>query len=139
MLAGDVNHLYLYLFALIYGLIGFADDYCKVKHHRNEGLTARQKFLLQLLAAMAFLVLMRYEGLLTNHLYVPFFNVSFTVNWIVYLIFAAFVIVGTVNAVNLTDGVDGLAAGVTWVVALFFMKSVCPLTSKAINISGKQL
>jgi len=121
MLAGDVNHLYLYLFALIYGLIGFVDDYCKVKYHRNEGLTARQKFLLQLLAAMAFLVLMRYEGLLTNQLYVPFFNVSFTVNWIVYLIFAAFVIVGTVNAVNLTDGVDGLAAGVTEVVALFFM------------------
>lgn len=121
MLTGDFNHLYLYLFALLYGLIGFVDDYCKVKHHRNEGLTARQKFLLQLLMAVAFLVLMRYEGLLTNQLYVPFFNVSFTVNWIVYLIFAAFVIVGTVNAVNLTDGVDGLAAGVTEVVALFFM------------------
>lgn len=120
MLQGDFNHLYLYLFALIYGLIGFMDDYRKVKRHQNEGLTARQKFILQLFAAVAFLVLMRYEGLLTNKLYVPFFNASFTINWIVYLIFAAFVIVGTVNAVNITDGVDGLAAGVTWVVALFF-------------------
>lgn len=63
---------------------------------------------------------MRYEGLLSNELYVPFFNVAFTLNWILYLIFAAFVIVGCVNAVNLTDGVDGLATGVTFVVMVFF-------------------
>ena len=64
--------------------------------------------------------LMRYEGLLSNELYVPFFNVAFTLNWILYLIFAAFVIVGCVNAVNLTDGVDGMATGVTFVVMVFF-------------------
>ena len=120
MLQGEFVHLYVYLFALIFGLIGFVDDYRKVRQHQNEGLTAKQKFVLQLAAAILFLSLMRYEGLMTNELYVPFFRVSFTLNWIVYLIFAAFVIVGCVNAVNLTDGVDGLATGVTFVVMVFF-------------------
>ena len=120
MLAGDVTHLYVYLFALVFGLIGFVDDFRKVKQHQNEGLTAKQKFVLQLLAAVIFLSLMRYEGLLSNDLYLPFFNVSFTINWIVYLVFAAFVIVGCVNAVNLTDGVDGLSSSVTIPVMVFF-------------------
>ena len=120
MLEGEFDHLYVYLFALIFGLIGFVDDYRKVRQHQNEGLTAKQKFVLQLAAAVVFLVLMRYEGLLTNDLYIPFFQVSVTINWVVYLIFAAFVIVGCVNAVNLTDGVDGLATGVTFVVMVFF-------------------
>ena len=120
MLRGSFVHLYVYLFALIFGIIGFVDDYRKVRQHQNEGLTARQKFILQLAAAVVFLVLMRYEGLLTNDLYIPFLNMSFTINWIVYLIFAAFVIVGCVNAVNLTDGIDGLAASVTFVVMAFF-------------------
>jgi len=120
MLKGEFAHLYVYLFALVFGLIGFVDDYRKVRQHQNEGLTAKQKFLLQLAAAVLFLCLMRYEGMLSNALYVPFLQVSFTVNWIVYLVFAAFVIVGCVNAVNLTDGVDGLATGVTFVVMVFF-------------------
>lgn len=120
MINGEFAQLYVYLFALCFGLIGFVDDYRKVRQHQNEGLTARQKFILQLAAAVVFLVLMRYEGLLTNDLYIPFLNMSFTINWIVYLIFAAFVIVGCVNAVNLTDGIDGLAASVTFVVMAFF-------------------
>ena len=120
MLQGEFTHLYVCLFALCFGLIGFVDDYRKVRQHQNEGLTAKQKFLLQLAAAVVFLVLMRYEGLLTNALYIPFVNVTFTVNWVVYLVFAAFVIVGCVNAVNLTDGIDGLATGVTFVVMVFF-------------------
>jgi len=120
MLRGEFTHLYVYFFALCFGLIGFVDDYRKVRQHQNEGLTAKQKFLLQLLAAVVFVVLMRYEGLLTNELYLPFFQLNLTVNWVMYLIFAAFVIVGTVNAVNLTDGVDGLAGSVTLVVMVFF-------------------
>lgn len=123
MLAGDFAHLYVYLFALCFGLIGFVDDYRKVRQHQNEGLTARQKFVLQLLDAIVFLSLMRYEGLLTNRLYIPWLQTDVSVSWVLYLVFAAFVIVGTVNAVNLTDGVDGLACGVTFVVMVFFTAS----------------
>ena len=120
ILGGDFTGLYVFVFALVYGAIGYVDDYRKVRMHQNLGLTAAQKFLMQLAAAVAFLCLMRFEGLLTPNLYIPFFNTHLVMNWVVYLIFAAFVIVGTVNSVNLTDGIDGLAAGVTVPVALFF-------------------
>ena len=120
MMAGEFAHLYVYLFALVFGAIGFIDDYQKVKHHHNTGLTALQKFALQLAAAVAFLCLMRLEELLTPNLYIPFWNTHLVLPWPVYLIFAAFVIVGTVNAVNITDGLDGLSTSVTIPVAVFF-------------------
>ena len=116
---GDWSHVFVLVFALIYGAIGFLDDYEKLRHKQNLGLTAKQKFLLQLVVAIAFIYLLRLFGLLHMSdaksgcidLYIPFFNVSFPVNEIVYVVFAAFVIVGTVNAVNITDGVDGLCTG----------------------------
>ena len=120
MLEGSFQHLYVYLFALVFGGIGYIDDYQKVKHHQNTGLTAPQKFILQLAAAVAFLCLMRYEGMLSPNLYIPFFNTYVVLSWGVYLVFAAFVIVGTVNAVNITDGIDGLSSSVTLPVAAFF-------------------
>ena len=119
MLEGNFTHLYVYVFALVFGVIGYIDDYQKVKHHHNTGLTAPQKFLLQLAAAIAFLCLMRYEGMLSPNLYIPFFNTHLVLPWVVYMIFAAFVIIGTVNAVNITDGTaaeDGGMVKVTYVV-----------------------
>ena len=121
MMAGSFVHLYVYLFALVFGVIGYIDDYQKVKHHHNTGLTALQKFVLQLAAAVAFLCLMRYEGMLSPNLYIPFWNTHLVLPWTVYLIFAAFVIVGTVNAVNITDGLDGLSSSVTVPVGVFFL------------------
>ena len=123
MLAGDLSHIYVFLFAAVFGVIGFLDDYEKVKHHQNLGLTALQKFLLQLAAAILFLILMRYEGRLSPNLYVPFFNFSIALSWPLYMVFAAFVIVGCVNAVNITDGLDGLSTSVTIPVALFFVSA----------------
>ena len=64
---------------------------------------------------------MREKGYLTPNLFIPFFNTVIPLPWVVYMVFAAFVMVGTVNAVNLTDGIDGLATGVTIPVALFYM------------------
>ena len=120
MAAGNFAALSVLVFALVYGAIGFIDDYAKIKKHENTGLTAGWKFLLQLAAAIAFLAWMRYAGHLSPNLYIPFVNTYLKLPWLVYLIFAAFVIVGCVNAVNLTDGLDGLAGSVTLPVAVFF-------------------
>ena len=117
---GEYDHLLVLGLSLAFGAIGFLDDFVKVRLHRNLGLTALQKLLLQLAAAFVFLALLRWHGNLTYSLYLPFFNVSFPVPWALYMLFAGFVIVGCVNAVNLTDGIDGLAAGVTTPVMLFF-------------------
>ncbi len=118
---GSSGHLVVFLFALVFGVIGFIDDFQKLRHKANEGLTAAQKFLLQLAASIFFTIWLRNIGYLTPNLYIPFFNVEIALPWVVYMIFAAFVMVGTVNAVNLTDGVDGLATGVTIPVALFYL------------------
>lgn len=118
---GGMTHIYLFLFSSVFGVIGFLDDYEKVKRHRNLGLTVMQKFMLQLAAAILFLMLMRFEGHITPHLYVPFLKVDLSLSWPAYMVFCAFVIVGAVNAVNITDGLDGLAASVTVPVALFYV------------------
>lgn len=119
--AGHFGGLFVFLFALVFGAIGLFDDYMKVKYKKNEGLTAAQKFLLQLAAAVLFVVLLRNLGYLNSELYIPFVNTSIQLPWVVYMAFAAFVIVGTVNSVNITDGVDGLATGVTMPVSLFYV------------------
>lgn len=120
MLAGTCEQLMVLGFSMVYGAIGFVDDFVKVKLKRNLGLTALQKLILQLAAALAYLALLRWNGNLTGHLYIPFVNVSVELPWLLYLVFAVFVIVGCVNAVNLTDGVDGLASSVTIPVMVFF-------------------
>ena len=120
ILGGNRVGLYVFLFALVFGAIGFIDDYMKVVHHQNTGLTAGWKFLLQLSAAILMIVLLRYEGYLSPNLYLPFFQTHIPLPWPVYMAFAAFVMAGCVNAVNLTDGVDGLVSTVTLPVALFF-------------------
>jgi len=120
LMAGTYEHLMVLGFSLVFGTIGFVDDFVKVKKKRNLGLTAKQKLVLQLAAALAYLALLRWNGNLTSVLFIPFAGVSLPVNWIVYLVFAVFVIVGCVNSVNLTDGIDGLASGVTLPVMVFF-------------------
>ena len=119
--AGNSAHLVVFLFALVFGLIGLIDDVQKLRHRANEGLSATQKFLLQLAAAIVFTIWLRQIGYLTPNLYIPFLGVELALPWMVYMVFAAFVMVGTVNAVNLTDGVDGLATGVTIPVAMFYV------------------
>ena len=121
MLNGKFVHLFVYLFALVFGAIGFLDDWEKLKKKQNLGLTAKMKFLLQLAAALVFVLLMRQIGYLSPNLYIPFVNKTISMPEWLYFVFAAFVIVGTVNAVNITDGVDGLASGTSIPVALFFV------------------
>lgn len=120
LVEGDWGHIFVLLFGLVFGIIGFLDDYEKLRHKANLGLTGKMKFLLQLAAAICFLFLLRRAGYLSPNLYIPFWNTTVPISEPVYFIFAAFVIVGTVNAVNLTDGVDGLAAGTCIPVFLCF-------------------
>jgi len=117
---GDFSHIYVLIFALVYAAIGLLDDYSKLKKKQNLGITAAHKFLLQIVVSIVFVLLLRYTGNLTSGLYIPFFNVTFQIPEPVYVVFAAFVAVGTVNAVNITDGVDGLATGVSIPVAVCF-------------------
>ena len=114
------THLYVLALAMCYGLVGFADDFVKVKYKRNLGLTAIQKFALQLIVAIAFLFVLKKSGELSCDLYIPFWNLDLEIPTAVYMIFAAFIMVGCVNAVNLTDGVDGLSSSVTIPVMVFF-------------------
>ena len=108
---GEWAHIFVLIFGLVFGVIGFLDDYEKLRHHENTGLSAKTKFVLQLAAALLFLILLRIRGYLSPNLYVPFWNTYYPISEPLYFAFAAFVVVGTVNAVNITDGVDGLASG----------------------------
>lgn len=112
-LAGS-NKVKLYaglILALGFGLIGFADDYIKVAKKQNEGLTVIQKTVLQLLLSVAYIVTLCLSG--EQYMYIPFVgNVAYG-SPIIFGIFAVIVIYATVNAVNFTDGIDGLCASVT--------------------------
>ncbi|MEG1632447.1 MAG: phospho-N-acetylmuramoyl-pentapeptide-transferase [Oscillospiraceae bacterium] len=121
MLEGDWGHILVLLFAIAFGAIGFLDDWEKLKKKQNLGLRAKSKFILQLAVAVAFIYLLRHFGYVGTSLYIPFFNTQLPMPEPLYFIFAAFAIVATVNAVNLTDGVDGLAAGTSMPVCLFFV------------------
>ena len=121
MRQGDYTHIFVLLFALVFGAIGFLDDWEKLRKKQNLGLSAKAKFLLQLVAALAFVLLLRKLGYISTHLYIPFWNTEVYIPEALYFILAAFIIVGTVNAVNITDGVDGLASGTSLPVCLFFV------------------
>ena len=116
----DYSVFYVLAMSLCFGLVGFLDDFCKVKFKRDLGLTALQKMLLQMAVSALFLYLLYKQGTLVTTVIVPFFNVSFHMHPLLYIFFAMFVIVGCVNAVNLTDGVDGLRSSVTLPVMIFF-------------------
>lgn len=121
MREGNYSHLLVLALAAMFGLIGFLDDFIKVKKHRNLGLTGKQKLLLQVVAAVIFLLAMHLIGALKYDLYIPFVKEPVaSVPTVVYLAVAVVAIIGCVNAVNLTDGIDGLATGVTMPVMLFF-------------------
>lgn len=105
---------------VLFGMIGFLDDYLKVVKKQNLGLRAWQKFGLQFLLSLAFAFYISTMSPSGTMVYVPFWNhfIDFG-GW--FIPFVVFTILAMVNGINLTDGLDGLAAGVTAIVALFFV------------------
>ena len=116
----DYSVYFVLLLALSFGAVGFVDDFTKLKKKQNEGLTSKQKLLLQLAVSALFLYIMYRNGSLSCALYIPFVDVSFQIHPLLYIFFAMFVMLGCDNAVNLTDGVDGLCGSVTIPVMIFF-------------------
>ncbi len=127
--AGNYTHLYVLGFAWLYGLIGFVDDFFKVWRKQNLGLTALQKFALQLAVAAVLITLLRVTGHIAPEIYLPFIGLTFSLPWLIFLVLALLYTVGFVNAVNLTDGIDGLCTGVTLPIAAFFL-AVSLLTNR---------
>lgn len=105
------------LMAVGFGIVGFLDDYISIKKHRNLGLTEIQKLILQFIIVGAYLLSVALAGGTTETV-IPFVG-SVDLGFFYYILAAVF-IVGMVNAVNFTDGIDGLNTSVTLVVALVF-------------------
>jgi len=101
------------------GLIGCVDDMAKLKKKQNEGLTAPQKMLLQIVAAALYLLGMSLVCGISTTFYIPFVGAELDFG-IFYYVVSLLLIVGMMNAVNLTDGLDGLCSSVTLVVGVFF-------------------
>ena len=120
LLWADLSNRFVWLTVgstLAFGLIGFVDDYLKVQRKHNQGLTARGKLALQFVAGIAVgLVMVRFKGF-EPALTFPFFKDLVLEVGMFYVVVAAVVLVFTSNAVNLTDGLDGLAIGATLVAA----------------------
>lgn len=120
LLWAELRNLYVWIVILVtlaFGAIGFADDYLKVSRRRNLGLTARAKLWLQILAGTAMGVTLLFFPGFDPTLAFPFFKAATLNLGYFYIPFVVIVLVGASNAVNLTDGLDGLAIGATSVAA----------------------
>ena len=121
--------------ATLNGLIGFFDDYTKLVKKQNEGFTPIQKITLQSLVAILYLIAMSVTDNINTALHIPFTSVSLELGWF-YYVFAFVLIIGFVNAVNLTDGIDGLASSVTLVVGAFFSVMGFALDNRTLLLLG---
>jgi phospho-N-acetylmuramoyl-pentapeptide-transferase len=119
--SGRLNRdLYIILFSTLgFGLIGFIDDFIKVVLKRNLGLKAYQKLIGQIIIAIGIAIYQSRISIFETQVLIPFLN-SYIDLGVLYIPFIVFVVVATTNSVNLTDGLDGLAAGVTLIVSSFF-------------------
>ena len=115
----SVNLVIVLFVFLSYGLIGFLDDFISLRRKTNKGLTQFQKILLQLIVALVFYVLFRQYTAGDSYLRISAFGIDWNLGWF-YGVFILFLLVGSSNAVNLTDGLDGLAGGLSAIAFLAF-------------------
>lgn len=134
-LKGNVDGCVVILITMAYGVIGFIDDYIKVVKKRSLGLRAWQKIVFQVLVTGFFAYYILNYTQIGSEIYIPFINTTFDLG-ILFVSFLFFVMVGTVNSVNLTDGLDGLASGVTVLVVVYFMFIAWALDSGLVPVCG---
>jgi len=115
----SVNLLIVMFVFISYGLIGFLDDYISIKQNQNKGLSQFQKLLLQFIVALIFYILYRKYTDANSILEITLLNIEWKLDWF-YGVFILFLLVGASNAVNLTDGLDGLAGGLSAISFLAF-------------------
>ena len=115
----SVNLVIVLFVFLSYGLIGFLDDFISLRRKTNKGLTQFQKILLQLIVALVFYVLFRQYTAGDSYLRISALGIDWNLGWF-YGVFILFLLVGSSNAVNLTDGLDGLAGGLSAIAFLAF-------------------
>ena len=123
IISGGIDNGYkliiTFIMALLNSAIGVVDDLTKFSKKQNEGLSAKQKMLLQLIAAGLYLFFMTITDNITTALYIPFIGFELELGWF-YYVFALILITGVINSVNLIDGIDGLNSTVTFVVGAYF-------------------
>ncbi len=111
-LLADLTNIYIWLTLLVFvgfGLVGFIDDYSKIHHHTNQGLTPRAKMLGLVIVSLIAICMLLHQPAYSSKLAVPFFKQLAPDLGIFYAVFAVVVLLASSNAVNLTDGLDGLA------------------------------
>ena len=124
--------------ATLNGMIGFFDDYTKLLKKQNEGFSAKTKIILQSLVAIIYLVAMGLTDNINTALHIPFTSVSLELGAF-YYVFAFILIIGFVNSVNLTDGIDGLASSVTLIVGIFFSVMAFKTNNRVLGLIGASL
>ena len=136
---GNPVLLPILLLTLGFGLIGFFDDYLKVVLHRSDGLLAWQKMLLQIVVTTIFALYMTKVSGISLAMRVPFLHGTTIDIGIFAIPLLYFAVIGTVNGVNFTDGLDGLASTVTLVVAAFFLMASLKLGVEITPIAGAMM
>mgnify|MGYP003291635359 CR=1 FL=1 len=130
----DLRGSAILLCGVLFGVIGFVDDYIKVVKKRNKGFSASQKFSAQIVVSLAYAAFL-YFAFGQTATKIPFTDISLDLG-IFYIPFVMLVLLATTNSANLTDGLDGLAASVGSIISLFFALATAIICSEASVASG---
>ena len=123
--------LFVVIIGVLFGAVGFVDDYIKVVKKRNKGFSASAKFICQSVVALGAAIFMFTVN--SHAVKIPFVEGGFDFGWL-YIPFVMFVMLATVNSVNLTDGVDGLASSVSAACGLFFLAAALKLGYEGVGV-----
>lgn len=134
----DLRGIFAAVFALLCGVIGFVDDYIKVVKKRNLGLSPIGKIIMMLVVTIAFCISGIELGVINTTLHIPFTGINIEMGYYI-SIFLVFMMIGFINSVNLTDGIDGLASSVTVFVTLFFLLVSCMMMEEGLTYFSASL